>query len=217
MAEYQKICEYCNKNFIANRKDKRFCSDKCRDANRRQKEEYKIKARKRASQWYQNNKEYANYKSTEYIKLHPEQRKETARRYFYNHEQEELSQRDAYLRSHTSYEEYDDYAICCFNGTNVIVDLEDLERIKTKNWCVIKDKYEYVKSHDLTLRLHRFIMRCDNPNLSVHHIDNNQLNNRKSNLIILTHAQHSHLHRYQEKIGKTLTKQEILKYFNIEN
>lgn len=134
MIEYQRICEYCNNNFIANRKDKRFCSDKCRDANNRQKEEYKIKARQRANQWYQNNKEYANYKSAEYVKLHPEQRKETAKKYFYNHKQEELSQRDVYLRSHTSYEEYDDYAICCFNGTNVIVDSEDLEKIKTKSW-----------------------------------------------------------------------------------
>ena len=82
MLEYYKQCQYCGQNFIAHRKDKKFCSTKCRDDFNHQKTKYKIKAAERARRWYQNNKEYANNRRKEYIKLHPEQRKETNRKYF---------------------------------------------------------------------------------------------------------------------------------------
>jgi|688.fasta_scaffold222304_5 hypothetical protein len=45
--EYKK-CEYyaCNKDFLLNRKDKRFCCRECKNSNRKMKNYFKNKKRK---------------------------------------------------------------------------------------------------------------------------------------------------------------------------
>ena len=214
MVEYNKICEHCGSNFVAHRKDKRFCCSKCRDAHNKQKEESRIKSRERAKKWYQNNKEYATQQSIVYNKSHPEKRRQISKKYFDTHKESQLLQRAEYLKNQTVYEEYCDYAVCHFGDVDTVVDLEDLERIKTKFWCAIKDRYLCFKSHDLKYKLHRFIMQCDDATLNVHHIDNDQTNNRKSNLIVLTHSQHSQLHRYQDKLGRLLSRDEIIDFLS---
>ena len=217
--EYIKVCQYCNKDFTAYRKDKKFCSDKCRDAYNRKKQknnpEYMQRKREQSKQWYQNNKEYALKRSVEYTKSHQEQRKQTRKRYFDNHKDNQLLQRETYLRKQTTYDELFDYAVCHFGEVDTIVDLEDLTRIQTQAWCAFQDRYLCFKSHDMKYKLHRFIMQCDDKALNVHHIDNDQTNNRKSNLIILTHSQHSKLHRYQDKLGRVLCRDEIIDFLSL--
>jgi hypothetical protein len=219
MVEYLKNCAYCNIEFIAHRKDKKFCSSKCRDAHNyakhKENEEYLQNKKEYSKQWYQNNKEYAKQRSSEYIKSHNEQRKQIRKKYFKTHKETALLQKEEYLRSQTKYEEYSDYIICHFGEVETIIDVEDLDRIKTQAWCAISNGYLCFKSHDFKYKLHRFIMQCYDTKLNVHHIDNNQTNNRKSNLIILTHSQHSRLHRHQDKLGRFLSRDEIIDFLSL--
>lgn len=43
----------------------------------------------------------------------------------------------------------------------------------------------------------------------VHHIDRNRQNNTPSNLFVMTRAQHSWLHRMEDRLGRTLSRAEI--------
>lgn len=71
---------------------------------------------------------------------------------------------------------------------DVLIDTEDLEKVKDINWNVeldSKGKKFYVRNRKKNLRLHRVITNCP-PNLVVDHINHNTLDNRKSNLRICT-------------------------------
>lgn len=45
------------------------------------------------------------------------------------------------------------------------------------------------------IMLHRFIMRVTDPNLEVHHIDNDTTNALEENLLVLTQLEHAQYHR----------------------
>lgn len=63
--------------------------------------------------------------------------------------------------------------------TKVIIDLDDVDKVKQYNWCILKSGY--VVNGTNGLYLHRYIMDC-NTNEVVDHINNDKLNNKKSNL-----------------------------------
>lgn len=70
-----------------------------------------------------------------------------------------------------------------------IIDKEDYEKVKDKKWSYLK--IGYVQCSVENLFLHRLIMedKLNNPKDTVDHINRNKLDNRKSNLRILTKQQ----------------------------
>jgi len=75
-----------------------------------------------------------------------------------------------------------------------MVDKEDLERIKSVSnlWFLDKKAGYAQRAFRLggTVRLHRVIMNLVDAGKAVHHINGNRLDNRKSNLMILSHREH---------------------------
>lgn len=67
-----------------------------------------------------------------------------------------------------------------------IIDVDDLEKVRYHKWRI--DAYGYIVSGqgDKIIRLQRLIMDVTDPNFVVDHINNNPLDNRKSNLRICT-------------------------------
>jgi hypothetical protein len=75
------------------------------------------------------------------------------------------------------------------------IDLEDVDRCKNHKWNVNKYKrlnYErfYIVSGSNGLMLHRFLMNAEKGKV-VDHIDNDSMNNRKSNLRVCLHKENS--------------------------
>jgi hypothetical protein len=82
-------------------------------------------------------------------------------------------------------------------GYQAIVDVDDLPLVEGFNWYakvhanhVYAARYDYSNRDKRHIMLHRFIMVCPQ-GLHVDHIDGDGLNNRRSNLRIVTNAQNS--------------------------
>ena len=76
-----------------------------------------------------------------------------------------------------------DHAVIVTNkGEHVLIDLEDVDKVRVRSWNVHKG-YARMKFNNKAIDLHRFVMGCEpgDGNL-VDHIDHNTLDNRKSNL-----------------------------------
>lgn len=145
-----------------------------------------------------------------------------------------------------------DYAIIKIKNNllgelDCLIDIEDIEKIKDYFWNIRYDKRHpkctvYVESHYLRKRIHihRLLTNCP-VNYVVDHIDGNGLNNRKSNLRVVTQSQNC-LNRNDKKdigicynkygkcwqcyvcingktirLGKYFTKQEAVKKRKIVN
>ena len=91
----------------------------------------------------------------------------------------------------------DDYAVMnVYNRKNekvkeVLVDIEDVERLQPHKWCMSSNK-EYIGSfiNGKQVSLHRFILNY-NGKLVIDHINRNTFDNRKSNLRIVTRSQNA--------------------------
>lgn len=87
------------------------------------------------------------------------------------------------------------------NNKRAYVDFEDRHRIGLKGWKAKKSRggwYAFKKARHGYLTqyvyMHRLIMNCPR-GLIVHHKNRNTLDNRKSNLIIMTPEEHEHISR----------------------
>ena len=86
---------------------------------------------------------------------------------------------------------YDDYAEVilydknCEEVARALIDLEDIDKVKSYKWC-LSHGYAFNKKNNITL--HRFIMDCPE-DMVVDHINHNRLDNRKCNLRICTQQQ----------------------------
>lgn len=65
----------------------------------------------------------------------------------------------------------------------VFVDKNEYNNIKHFTWC-INGNYIQANINGSVIRLHRFIMKCYDPEIFIDHIDRNTLNNTKNNLRI---------------------------------
>lgn len=69
----------------------------------------------------------------------------------------------------------------------ILVDIDDLDRVKGIRWSI---SYGYAHNGKLG-PMHRYLLRCTDKNLVVDHINHNTLDNRKSNLRIVTRQQNN--------------------------
>jgi hypothetical protein len=68
-----------------------------------------------------------------------------------------------------------------------LIDKEDEERVREYNWYC--DDHGYIRNKTYKLMLHRFIMNVTDPTKLIDHINYDKLDNRKSNLRVVTHSQ----------------------------
>jgi hypothetical protein len=75
-------------------------------------------------------------------------------------------------------------------GLNAIIDISDIELISDFSWHAHKTKYSFYASRDASSYklMHRLIMNAP-ADFYVDHKDGNGLNNRRSNLRLVTHQQ----------------------------
>ncbi len=77
-------------------------------------------------------------------------------------------------------------------GAEIIVDAEDYEKVKNHSWCLNKLNYPVSRmSNNKLIRLSRFLLDLDNPNLVIDHINGNILDNRRANLRLCTNTQNA--------------------------
>ena len=77
----------------------------------------------------------------------------------------------------------------------VKIDIDDVDKCKSLKWS--HHNGNYVTNSTLNILLHRFIMDCPE-GLIIDHINNNRLDNRKSNLRIVTDTENSINHKLRQ-------------------
>ena len=77
------------------------------------------------------------------------------------------------------------------NGTEFIIDTEDIPRVNQEFWRIGKDGYAYTGA---SMMLHRYLLGVTAPHVIVDHINRNRLDNRKQNLRIVSTFENSTNH-----------------------
>ncbi len=75
-------------------------------------------------------------------------------------------------------------------GKYAMIDDEDYERVSQFKWCYA-NKYAATTRNGVTFRMHRYLMTPCDSSLYVDHINNNTLDNRRSNLRLVTPLQNT--------------------------
>lgn len=88
---------------------------------------------------------------------------------------------------------YDDYVVGKATNTNneFYIDIDDYDKVKKYSWYENEDGYLISRIDYKLIRMHRFLMDVDDPEIIVDHINHNTLNNRKNNLRIATRSQNN--------------------------
>lgn len=73
------------------------------------------------------------------------------------------------------------------DGYEFYFDLEDYDKIKKHCWHKHKDGYLRSKIDGTYYLQHRLIMDCNNKEIEIDHINRKRYDNRKSNMILVTH------------------------------
>lgn len=85
------------------------------------------------------------------------------------------------------------------NGDCVVVDIDDIEKIKDYWWVFNRTGYAVCKSNkNKLIFMHRLISNNDDNLLVTHHIDHDIKNNRKSNLQIVTKSYNNFYRKTKE-------------------
>lgn len=76
-------------------------------------------------------------------------------------------------------------------GEEILIDAEDFEKVKNHSWCISKTGYPVANMNGKVVKLHRYLLGLNNPDIIVDHINRNKLDNRKCNLRICTALENS--------------------------
>lgn len=90
-----------------------------------------------------------------------------------------------------SHGDYVDFNIVKNRKTyTVIIDIEDIDRLKGISWYINNKGYCIAKLKDKEIRLHNFLLNRNTDNFKIvcDHINGNKLDNRKSNLRIVSQS-----------------------------
>lgn len=85
------------------------------------------------------------------------------------------------------------------NDIEILIDAEDYDEVSKYTWYMSGDGYPRSSTMGYSIYLHRVIMRNEDPELCVDHIDGNPYNNMKYNLRMCTVSQNRgnvHSHKY---------------------
>lgn len=74
------------------------------------------------------------------------------------------------------------------HGKLAIIDDEDFEAVSKVPWCLSLQGYAVTRDGNTTMKMHHFIMG-KREGLEIDHINNDKIDNRRSNLRHVTHAQ----------------------------
>lgn len=109
-----------------------------------------------------------------------------------------------YNKKYNDYEIQDDYVIMyTVKGEPFYIDLEDFNKVKDICWCA-SNGYLIGNNNGRNIRLHRLIMNCPD-NMEVDHINHNTMDNRKSNLRIVTRSQNNMNHGLRNNNNSGIT------------
>lgn len=87
-----------------------------------------------------------------------------------------------------------EYIVAKINGeVEFLLDSNDKWALDDYCWCITNDGYlrAYIRGENKFIFLHRLIMNCNDKNCDIDHINGNPLDNRKSNLRIVTRSQNN--------------------------
>lgn len=96
-----------------------------------------------------------------------------------------------------------DYAIIHIKDKEVLVDLDDISKVSFHSWCLNTGGYAVATINKKITLMHRLIF---NTTMNIDHINNNKLDNRKTNLRSCTKGQNNYNRR---KTQKTVTSKYI--------
>ena len=90
-----------------------------------------------------------------------------------------------------------------FDGVEFVINSCDLDAVIAHRWHINGNGYG-TNEHGKTV--HRFLMKPPEE-MDVHHINGNKLDNRRSNLLMMTRSEHTSLH-YKSKFAHGVTIQD---------
>lgn len=76
-------------------------------------------------------------------------------------------------------------------GDEILIDIQDLEKVKRYSWCISKTGYPVANINGKVTKIHRYILGIKNPEIVIDHINGNPLDNRKNNLRLCTALENS--------------------------
>ena len=96
-----------------------------------------------------------------------------------------------YTRKYNKYYFLKDYVVGIVNNTDCefYIDHEDYSKICQYTWCENSKGYIYASINGKRVFLHRFIMNVQNASVLIDHKNHITIDNRKSNLRIVTNSQ----------------------------
>lgn len=83
-----------------------------------------------------------------------------------------------------------DYAIVYVKDFEILVDLEDVEKISEYKWNIMSTGYAQARIGNSMILMQRFLVDCKKSQV-VDHKNNNRLDNRKDNLKVVTRAKNN--------------------------
>lgn len=92
-------------------------------------------------------------------------------------------------------------------GLVTLVSIEDLDWLSRWKWKAVRSSFCFYACRDIVLngteirlRMHRVICKCPD-GFVVHHKNRRSLDNRRSNLMIVTDEQHHKFHNFSEVVN----------------
>lgn len=67
-------------------------------------------------------------------------------------------------------------------GDVILADTEDLDKIRRYSWCISKTGYAVANNGKKVIKMHRYILDLEDPDIQVDHRNRNRVDNRRKNL-----------------------------------